>query len=88
VLKRCGDDLSRDNVMRQATGLKGRLPMLLPGIEVNTSATDHAPLEQMRMMQFSGGRWEHIGAGAQRDRSRRGERRVQGDPPPVNRGHG
>jgi branched-chain amino acid transport system substrate-binding protein len=62
VLKRCGDDLSRDNVMRQATGLKGlRLPMLLPGIVVNTSATDHAPIEQMRMMQFSGGRWEHIG---------------------------
>ena len=62
VLKRCGDDFSRDNVMRQAAALKGlHLPMLLPGILVNTSATDHAPLEQMLMMRFSGGRWEHIG---------------------------
>jgi branched-chain amino acid transport system substrate-binding protein len=62
VLKRCGDDFSRDNVMRQAAALKSlRLPMLLPGILVNTSATDHAPLEQMLMMRFSAGRWEHIG---------------------------
>jgi ABC-type branched-subunit amino acid transport system substrate-binding protein/TRAP-type uncharacterized transport system substrate-binding protein len=62
VLKRCGDDLSRDNVMRQATALKGlRLPMVIPGVVVDTSATDHAPIEQMRMMQFSGGRWEQLG---------------------------
>jgi branched-chain amino acid transport system substrate-binding protein len=62
VLKRCGDDLSRDNVMRQATSLKGlQLPMLLPGISINTSVVDHAPLEQMLMRQFSGTRWEHIG---------------------------
>jgi branched-chain amino acid transport system substrate-binding protein len=62
VLKRCGDDLSRENVMRQATALKGlQLPMLLPGIAINTSATDYAPLEQMLMRKFSGTRWEHIG---------------------------
>jgi branched-chain amino acid transport system substrate-binding protein len=62
VLKRCGDDLGRDNVMRQAAALKNlRLGMLLPGIVVNTSAADHAPLEQMVMMRFSEGRWEHIG---------------------------
>ena len=62
VLRRCGDDLSRDNVMRQATSLKAvPLPMLLPGISINTSAADHAPLEQMLMRKFSGTRWEHIG---------------------------
>jgi branched-chain amino acid transport system substrate-binding protein len=62
VLKRCGDDFSRDNVMRQAAALKSlRLPMLLPGILINTSATDHAPLEQMVVMRFSAGRWEHTG---------------------------
>jgi branched-chain amino acid transport system substrate-binding protein len=62
VLRRCGNDLTGDNVMKQATSLKGvRLPMLLPGIEVNTSAADHAPLEQMVMMRFTAGRWEHTG---------------------------
>jgi branched-chain amino acid transport system substrate-binding protein len=63
VLARCGDDLSRENVMRQAASLKGvQLPMLLPGIVVNTSASDHAPLEQMQMMRFSAGRWERFGS--------------------------
>jgi branched-chain amino acid transport system substrate-binding protein len=63
VLARCGDDLSRDNVMKQAASLKGlQLPMLIPGIVVNTSASDHAPLEQMQMMRFSAGRWERFGS--------------------------
>jgi branched-chain amino acid transport system substrate-binding protein len=63
VLRRCGDDLSRDNVMRQAASLKGlQLPLLLPGIVVNTSASDHAPLEQMQMMRFTEGRWERFGS--------------------------
>ena len=63
VLTRCGDDLSRDNVMKQAASLKGlQLPMLLPGIVVNTSASDYAPLEQMQMMRFAAGRWERFGA--------------------------
>jgi branched-chain amino acid transport system substrate-binding protein len=62
VLRRCGDDLSRDNVMKQAASLKGlQLPMLLPGISINTSAADYAPLEQMLMRRFTGGKWEHIG---------------------------
>jgi branched-chain amino acid transport system substrate-binding protein len=63
VLVRCGDDLSRDNVMKQAASLKGlQLPMLTPGILLNTSAGDHAPLEQMQMMRFSAGRWERFGS--------------------------
>jgi ABC-type branched-subunit amino acid transport system substrate-binding protein/TRAP-type uncharacterized transport system substrate-binding protein len=62
VLKKCGDDLSRENVMKQATALKGlQLPMLIPGVIVNTSASDHAPLEQMQMMRFTDGRWEKFG---------------------------
>ena len=62
VLRNCGDDLSRDNIMKQAASLKGiKLPMLTPGITVNTSAHDHAPLEQMQMMQFTGGKWQRFG---------------------------
>ena len=62
VLRNCGDDLSRDNIMKQAGSLKGiKLPMLTPGITVNTSAHDHAPLEQMQMMQFTGGKWQRFG---------------------------
>jgi ABC-type branched-subunit amino acid transport system substrate-binding protein/TRAP-type uncharacterized transport system substrate-binding protein len=62
VLKNCGDDLSRDNIIKQASSLKSlQLPMLIPGVVVNTSASDHAPIEQMQMMQFSGGRWEKFG---------------------------
>jgi len=62
VLKQCGDDLSRDNIVKQAASLKGvQIPMLIPGIVVNTSASDHAPIEQMQMMQFNGGRWNKFG---------------------------
>ena len=62
VLKRSGDDMSRENVMRQAASLKGlEVPMLLPGVTINTSPSDHAPLEQMQMMRFTGGRWERHG---------------------------
>ena len=62
VLKRCGDDLSRENIMKQATSLKGvKLPMMTPGIEVNTSGRDFAPLEQMQMMQFTNGAWKRFG---------------------------
>lgn len=63
VLEKCGDDLSRDNVMKQASSLKGlQLPMLIPGIVLNTSASDHAPLEQLQMMRFSAGRWQRFGS--------------------------
>ena len=59
----CGDQLTRENVMKQAANLKGlRLGMLLPGIVINTSATDFAPIEQMQMMRFSGERWEPFGS--------------------------
>ena len=61
-MKRSGDDISRENVMRQATSLKGlEVPMLLPGVTINTSPSDHAPLEQMQVMRFTGGRWERLG---------------------------
>ena len=62
VLTQCGNQLTRENVMRQAANLKGlRLGMLLPGIVINTSASDFAPIEQMQMMRFSGERWEPFG---------------------------
>jgi branched-chain amino acid transport system substrate-binding protein len=62
VLKQCGDDLTRANVMKQAASLKSvNLPMLLPGITINTSATDFYPIEQMQMQKFNGQRWELFG---------------------------
>jgi ABC-type branched-subunit amino acid transport system substrate-binding protein len=58
VLQQCGEDLVRENVMRQATSLQDlELPMLLPGIRINTSATDYLPVEQTRMVRFDGKRW-------------------------------
>jgi branched-chain amino acid transport system substrate-binding protein len=62
VLKQCGDDLTRDNVMRQAANLHDfRLGMLLPGITINTSPTDFAPIKQMQMERFNGQTWELFG---------------------------
>ena len=62
VLRQCGDQLKRENVMKQAANLKGvQLGMLLPGIIINTSSTDFAPIEQMQMMRFSGERWQPFG---------------------------
>ena len=62
VLKQCGDDLTRENVMRQAANLKNlELPMLLPGIKINTSPTDFYPLEQMQLARFDGKRWVLFG---------------------------
>jgi branched-chain amino acid transport system substrate-binding protein len=62
VLKNCGDDLSRENIMKQARLLKGiQLPMMVSGIQINTSPSDHAPIEQMRMMRFTNGQWQHFG---------------------------
>ena len=50
VLKQCGDDLTRENVMRQAANLKNlELPMLLPGIKINTSPTDYFPIKQVQL---------------------------------------
>jgi len=62
TLKQAGDTLTRENVMKQAANLKGvKLPMLLPGIEINTTATDFYPIEQMQMQKFTGERWELFG---------------------------
>jgi ABC-type branched-subunit amino acid transport system substrate-binding protein len=62
VLKACGDDLSTENILRQAYSIKDlELPMLLPGIKVNTSPTDHVPVEQMQFMRFNGKTWERFG---------------------------
>jgi len=62
VLKQCGDDLTRENVMKQAANLKHlKVPMLLPGIEVNTSPTDFFPIEQMQLEKFDGKNWELVG---------------------------
>src|SRR3954468_8480396 len=62
ALKQAGDNLTRENVMKQAASLKDvKLPMLLPGIEINTSATDFYPIEQMQMQKFTGERWELFG---------------------------
>ncbi len=62
VLKQCGDDLTRANVMKQAASLKDfRVEMLLPGIKINTSPTDFAPISQLRLMKFKGDKWELFG---------------------------
>jgi branched-chain amino acid transport system substrate-binding protein len=62
VLEMCGDNLTRDNVMKQAASLKNFAPdTLLPGITINTSAADFAPIEQLQMMRFKGEKWELFG---------------------------
>jgi branched-chain amino acid transport system substrate-binding protein len=62
VLKQCGDDLTRANVMKQAASLHDlKLGMLLPGITINTGPDDFYPIEQMQMQRFDGERWELIG---------------------------
>ncbi|HYB42083.1 MAG TPA: ABC transporter substrate-binding protein [Candidatus Methylomirabilis sp.] len=62
VLKQCGNDLSRENIMRQAANVKDfELPLLLPGIKVNTSPTDFAPIEQEQLAKFDGERWVLFG---------------------------
>ena len=62
VLKQCGDDLTRENVMKQAANLSGfQLGMLLPGIAIDTSLGDFAPIEQMQMGRFTGETWQLFG---------------------------
>jgi branched-chain amino acid transport system substrate-binding protein len=63
VLKQCGDELTRENVMKQAANLKDlELGMLLPGIKINTSPTDYFPVEQMQMSRFNGEHGELFGS--------------------------
>ncbi|MFZ2105019.1 MAG: ABC transporter substrate-binding protein, partial [Roseiarcus sp.] len=62
VLKQCGADLSRDNVMKQAANLKDfELPMLLPGIKINTSPDNFSPIRQEQLQRFNGESWELFG---------------------------
>ncbi|MGK6357151.1 ABC transporter substrate-binding protein, partial [Sphingomonas sp. DT-207] len=62
TLKQCGDDLTRENVMKQAASLKDFAPdVLIPGIKINTNPNDFAPIEQLKMMQFKGGKWDLFG---------------------------
>jgi branched-chain amino acid transport system substrate-binding protein len=62
VLKACGNDLTRANVMKQAASIRDlELGGLLPGIKVNTSATDFAPISQLQLMKFNGKKWDLFG---------------------------
>ena len=62
VLKQAGDNLTRANVLAQATNLKDfTVPMLLPGIKINTSKDDYLPIQQMSLMKFDGEKWELFG---------------------------
>jgi branched-chain amino acid transport system substrate-binding protein len=62
VLKQCGNDLSRENIMRQATNIHDlEIPMLLPGIKVNTSPTNYHPLRQLQLARWNGKTWERFG---------------------------
>ncbi|WP_283805296.1 ABC transporter substrate-binding protein [Bradyrhizobium japonicum] len=62
VLKQCGNDLSRENVMKQAQNLDMQLPMVLPGIRLKTSVTDFAPMKDLHMERFNGEGWDPIGS--------------------------
>ncbi|TAI61491.1 ABC transporter substrate-binding protein [Bradyrhizobium sp. Leo170] len=62
VLKLCGDNLTRENVMKQAASLKDfRTEVLLPGIKINTGANDFAPISSLQLMKFKGDKWELFG---------------------------
>jgi branched-chain amino acid transport system substrate-binding protein len=62
VLKQCGNDLSRENIMKEAANLKDfSLGVLIDGIKINTSPTDFAPIEQLQMQKFTGEKWERFG---------------------------
>ena len=62
VLKQCGDDLTRENLVRQAANLKNlELPILIPGIRINTGPHDYSPIEQMQLQRFDGKQWVLFG---------------------------
>ena len=62
TLQMCGDDLTRANVMKQAASLKDFTPdTLLPGIRINTSGSNFAPISQLQMQRFKGEKWEPFG---------------------------
>jgi len=62
VLKQCGDNLTRENVMRQAASIRDlELPLLLPGIKINTSPTDYRPIRKVQLQRFDGKEWVRFG---------------------------
>jgi branched-chain amino acid transport system substrate-binding protein len=62
VLKQCGDNLTRENVMKQAASLKDfRTEVLLPGIKINTGPADYAPISSLQLMRFKGEKWDLFG---------------------------
>src|SRR5689334_8291765 len=62
TLKKCGDELTRDNVMKQATNFqKFKLPLALPGITINTSPNDYYPIQSVQLARFKGESWELFG---------------------------
>ena len=61
VLRQCKDDLTRENIMKQAANLNFEIGVYLPGTKIRTSPTDFAPLEQLQMMRFKGESWELFG---------------------------
>ena len=62
VLQQCGDDLSRESIVRRATNLKDFVtPMLLPGIKINTSPDNYFPIRQLQLVRFNGVNWELFG---------------------------
>lgn len=62
VLEQCGDDLSHENIMRQATSLKDfQSSVTLPGIRISTGPNDFRPIKQVRLVQFDGSLWQAIG---------------------------
>jgi branched-chain amino acid transport system substrate-binding protein len=62
LLKACGDNLTRENVMKQAASMHDlKLPMLLPGITLSTSADDYQPIKQMQLQKFDGNTWQLFG---------------------------
>jgi len=61
VLKQCGDNLTRENVMKQAANLTMELPMLLPGVNVKTGPNDFYPIEREQLARFDGKTWVLFG---------------------------
>ena len=62
VIKQCGDDLSRANILKQATNITNfHAPMLIPGITINTSPNNYGPIRQLQLGAFNGESWELFG---------------------------
>ena len=62
VLTQCGDTLTRENLIKQAASMKGlEVPLLLPGIRINTSPTDFYPIQSIRLARFDGEKWALFG---------------------------